>query len=102
MKPLVPEDVTHEAERRRRQEYIRRLRAELAGGGTLETREARFARRQKESYELIAHQLMRLSPGDLHISVLPRLSAHLLDAVDGLIAIAVDELRQELKGELQD
>jgi hypothetical protein len=30
------------------------------------------------------------------------LSAHLLDEVDGLIAIAIDELRQELKGELQD
>jgi hypothetical protein len=98
-KPLVPEDVAHEAEQRRRQEYIRRVRAELAGTRTLETREARFTRRQKESYELIAHQLMRLAPGDLDISVLPRLSAHLLDQVDGLIAIAVDELRQELKGE---
>jgi len=75
------------------------VRAELAGGRTLETREARFTRRQKESYELIAHQLIRLAPGDLDISVLPRLFAHLLDQVDGLIAIAVDELRPELKGE---
>jgi hypothetical protein len=102
MKPLVPEDVAHEAEQRRRREFIRRVRAELAGGGTLETREARFARRQKESYDLVAHQLMRLEPGTLDISVLPSLSAHLLDQVDGLIAIAVDELRRELKSELQD
>jgi hypothetical protein len=102
MKPLVPEDVADEAEQRRRQEYIRRLRAELAGGGTLETREDRFARRQQECYQFIARQLMQLTPGALDISVLPRLCAHLLDQVDGQIAIAVDELRQELKRELQD
>jgi hypothetical protein len=100
--PLVPEDISREDERRRRQAYIRRLRAELARCGNLETREARFARREEECYRLIASQLMQLAPGDPPISVLPKLCAHLLDQVDGEIAIAVDELRRELKGNPHD
>jgi hypothetical protein len=99
-KPLVPEDVSHdEAERRRRQEYVRRLRAELARGRSLEAREARFPRRRMECYRLIERELTQLAPGDLDISVLPTVCAYLLDVVDGQIVIALDELRRELKGE---
>jgi hypothetical protein len=94
-RPLVPEDLDErEAERRRRQEYIRRMRAELASGASLETREVRSARREREIRALMTREFQRLSYGDSDLEIMPRVLAELLDLVDGMIAIAIHDERE--------
>src|SRR5262245_26577158 len=89
-RPLVPEDV----ERIRRREYIRRIRAELAAGGSPETREARVMRREREMRALMMREFQRLRSGDSDLEIMPRVLAELLDQVDGLIAIAIYDERE--------
>jgi hypothetical protein len=93
-RPLVPEDV----ECIRRREYIRRVRAELAAGGSQETPEARKARREREIRALMICEFQRLSHGDSELEILPRVLAELLDVVDGLISVAIyDERERSVK-----
>lgn len=89
-RPLVPEDV----ERIRRREYIRRIRAELAGGGSPETPEARKARREREIRAMMMREFQRLSYGDSELEIMPSVLADLLDLVDGMIAIAIYDERE--------
>ena len=88
-RPLVPEDV----ERLRRREYIRRIRAELAAGGSQETPEARKARREREIRAMMMREFQRLSYGDSGLEIMPRVLVELLDLVDGMIAIAIHDER---------
>jgi hypothetical protein len=93
--PLVPEDLDErEAERRRRQEFVRAERARLAVGGNLETREQRMARRAHEIRALMTREFQRLSYTDGELEIMPRLLAELLDLVDGMIAVAVYDERE--------
>jgi hypothetical protein len=49
-RPLVPQDLNErEAERRARQEYVKRARAESVTGTSLETREHRLVWRERQS-----------------------------------------------------
>jgi hypothetical protein len=89
-RPLVPEDV----ERIRRREYIRRVRAELAGGASPESSEARRERREKEIRGLMLREFQRLSYGDSDLEIMPKVLAELLDLVDGMIAVAVYDERE--------
>ena len=89
-RPLVPEDV----ERIRRREYIRRIRAELAAGGSLETREARMARREREIRALMMREFQRLRSSDSDLEVFPHVLAELLDQIDGMIAIGIYDERE--------
>jgi hypothetical protein len=89
-RPLVPEDL----ERIRRREYIRRIRAELAGGGSPETPEARKARREREIRALMIREFHRLDHGDSELEIMPRVLAELLDVVDGLISVAIYDERE--------
>jgi hypothetical protein len=89
-RPLVPEDV----ERIRRREYIRRISAELAGGGSHETPEARKARREREIRALMIREFQRLSHGDSELEIMPNVLAELLDLVDGMIATAIHDERE--------
>jgi hypothetical protein len=91
-RPLVPEDV----ERIRRREYIRRIRAELASGRGLETREAKMGRRHSEWNRWWARELPQLDPYTPDLALLPKAFAALQDLIDGQIDIAIDELRREL------
>jgi hypothetical protein len=91
-RPLVPEDV----ERLRRREYIRRIRAELAGGGSSETPEARRARRERELRALMICEFHRLSHRDSDLEIMPRVLAELLDVVDGLISVAIYDERERI------
>jgi hypothetical protein len=95
--PLVPEDIEREAERARRREYIQRLRAELASGRTLESREAKIARREAEWNRWWARELPQLDPYTPDLALLPKAFAALQDLIDGQIAIAIDELKRENK-----
>jgi hypothetical protein len=88
-RPLVPEDV----ERIHRREHIRRIRDELAGGASSETPEARRARREREIRALMIREFQRLSHGDSELEIMPRVLAELLDAVDGLISVAIYDER---------
>jgi|SRR5215471_6563292 hypothetical protein len=83
-RPLVPED-EHEAERRRRQEFVRRERARVVAGVTLETREQRLRWREKEIRALMTREFQRLSYGDSDLEIMPRVLAEVLDLVDGMI-----------------
>jgi hypothetical protein len=89
-RPLVPEDV----ERIRRREYIRRIRAELAAGTSLETREARMARREREMRTLMMREFQKLYCVDSDLEIFPCVLAELLDLVDGMIAIAIHDERE--------
>ena len=91
-RPLVPEDI----ERIRRREYIRRVRAELAGGETTETSDARMARREIEIRSLMMREFQRLSYGDSDLEIMPKVLAQVLDLVDGLIAIAIHDERERV------
>jgi hypothetical protein len=93
-RPLVPEDV----ERIRRREYVRRIRAELASGGSPETPEARRARREKEIRGLMLREFQKLHHGDHDLEIMPGVLAELLDVVDGLISVAIyDERERSVK-----
>jgi hypothetical protein len=89
-RPLVPEDV----ERIRRREYIRRIQAELAAGGSRETPEARKARREREIRGLMLREFQRLSHEDSGLEIMPAVLAELLDVVDGLISVAIYDERE--------
>jgi hypothetical protein len=81
-RPLVPEDMDErEAERRRRQEFVRRERARVVAGVTLETREQRLMWREKEIRALMTREFRRLSYGDSDLEIMPRVLAELLDLV---------------------
>jgi hypothetical protein len=91
-RPLVPEDV----ERIHRREYIKRIRAELAAGGSQETPEACKARREREIRALMIGEFQRLHHGDSDLEILPKVLAELLDVVDGMIAIAIHDERERI------
>jgi hypothetical protein len=97
-RPLVPEDmVEREAERRRRQEFVRRERARVVAGVTLETREQRLMWREKEIRALMTREFRRLSYGDADLEIMPRVLAELLDLVDGMISLAIYEERERTR-----
>jgi hypothetical protein len=64
---------------RRNIEGQHRIRAELAGDASLETREARRARREREIRSLMMREFQRLSYGDGDLEIMPRVLAELLD-----------------------
>ena len=98
-KPLVPEDVDeHEAERRARQEYVKRVRAEIVAGASLETREQRLMWRERQIRTLMTREFQRLRYGDADLEIMPRVLAELLDLVDGMIAIAIHDERERARG----
>jgi hypothetical protein len=92
--PLVPEDVEREAERRARQEYVKRVRAEFFTGTRLETREQRLMWRERQIRTLMTRELQRLSYGDSDLEIMPRILSELLDIVDGVVAIAIHDERE--------
>jgi len=92
--PLVPEDVEREAERRTRQEYVKRARAEAFTGTRLETREHRLMWRERQIRAVMKREFQRLSYADGDLEIMPRVLAELLDWVDGMIAIAIHEERE--------
>src|SRR5262245_59645758 len=94
-RPLVPEDLEErEAERRARQEYVKRLRAESMAGTRLESREQRIAWRERQIRGLMMREFQRLSYGDSDLEIMPLVLAELLDLVDGMIVIAIHEERE--------
>jgi len=92
--PLVPEDVEREAERRARQEYVKRVRAESFAGTRLETREQRLMWRERQIRTLMTREFQRLTYADGDLEIMPRVLAELLDLVDGMIAIAIHDERE--------
>ena len=97
MRPLVPEDREREAEQARRREYVKRLRAELASGRGLETREDKIARRTIEWHRWFMRELSQLDPRDSGLALLPKAFATFQDLIDGQIAIAIDEWKRDNK-----
>ena len=97
-RPLVPEDRDErEAERRARQEYVKRARAESLTGTRLESREQRLMWRERQIRALMMREFQRLSYGDADLEIMPRVLAELLDLVDGMIAIAIYDERERTR-----
>jgi hypothetical protein len=97
-RPLVPEDRDErEAERRVRQEYVKRARAESLTGTRLESREQRLMWRERQIRALMMREFQRLSYGDADLEIMPRVLAELLDLVDGMIAIAIYDERERTR-----
>src|SRR5262245_32133940 len=91
---LIPEVDDREAERRRRQEFVRAERARLALGRNLETREQRLVWRERQIRSLMMREFQKLSCGDSDLAIMPRVLAELLDLVDGLMLVALAEERE--------
>jgi hypothetical protein len=97
-RPLVPEDLDErEAERRRRQEFVRRERARVVAGVTLESREQRLRWREKEIRLLMTRELQRLSYGDSDLEIMPAVLAQLFDLVDDMILFAIHAERERTR-----
>ena len=97
-RPLVPEDRDErEAERRARQEYVKRARAESLTGTRLESREQRLMWRERQIRALMMREFQRLSYGDADLEIMPCVLAELLDLVDGMIAIAIYDERERTR-----